>query len=372
MFRLKKISQMKIVKQKSYILPVKNYLTISDMPKPKSLPIIGTKLEFLAAGGANKDTMQTWKLNLEKGCRFPNIESELYRLSSNVIINILLGTHSLELSDHYNEMLSLFSDSMKKIFQTTTKLYSIPVNWCQKLNLKVWRDFKESVDLTLFLGRKITREMMFNKNKSDGLLKRMTEENMSPEIITRIVSDLIIAAGDTTTYTALWTLLLLTRNEDTLKESRKGDQKYIKYIVKESMRLYPVAPFLTRILPQETILGDYKLSKGTPIIASIYTTGRDKQNFSEPNSFLPYRWDKTDPRKKDLINHVPPATLPFALGSRSCIGKKIAMKQLSEFISQITYNFDLKCNNNQQIKSVTSQILIPDQNIDFSLSVRKQ
>lgn len=47
------------------------------------------------------------------------------------------------------------------------------------------------------LGRKITREMMFNKNKSDGLLKRMTEENMSPEIITRIVSDLIIAAGDT-------------------------------------------------------------------------------------------------------------------------------------------------------------------------------
>ncbi|CAG9561825.1 unnamed protein product [Danaus chrysippus] len=143
------------------------------------------------------DTMQSWKLNLENGGRFPNIDSELYRLSTNVIVNILLGTHGLEQSRHYNEMLSMLSDSVKKIFYTTTKLYSIPVKWCQKLNLKVWRDFKESVDLSLFLAKKITREMIVSKNESDGLIKRMTEEDMSPEIITRIVSDLIIAAGDT-------------------------------------------------------------------------------------------------------------------------------------------------------------------------------
>lgn len=52
--------------------------------------------------------------------------------------------------------------------------------------------------------------------------------------------------------------------------------------------------------------------------------------------FLPYRWDKRDERRKDLANHEPSASLPFAMGARSCIGKKIAMIQLTEIIKQVT------------------------------------
>lgn len=73
----------------------------------------------------------------------------------------------------------------------------------------------------------------------------------------------------------------------------------------------------------------------TPVIASIYTSGRNDNNFSKPDEFLPYRWDRSDSRKSELINHNPSASLPFALGSRSCIGKKIAMLQISELIKQV-------------------------------------
>lgn len=73
----------------------------------------------------------------------------------------------------------------------------------------------------------------------------------------------------------------------------------------------------------------------TPVIASIYTSGRDEQNFSQADQFLPYRWDRDDPRRKELINHIPSASLPFALGARSCIGKKIAMMQMTELIYQV-------------------------------------
>lgn len=73
----------------------------------------------------------------------------------------------------------------------------------------------------------------------------------------------------------------------------------------------------------------------TPVIASIYTSGRDENNFSKADEFLPYRWDRNDPRKKDLPNHVTFASLPFALGARSCIGKKLAMLQMTELITQV-------------------------------------
>ncbi|KAI8436890.1 hypothetical protein MSG28_010330 [Choristoneura fumiferana] len=55
----------------------------------------------------------------------------------------------------------------------------------------------------------------------------------------------------------------------------------------------------------------------TPIIASIYTSGRDEQYFSKAHKFLPYRWDRNDPRRKDLVNHVTSASVPFALGART-------------------------------------------------------
>lgn len=77
----------------------------------------------------------------------------------------------------------------------------------------------------------------------------------------------------------------------------------------------------------------------TPIVASIYTSGRDESNFSSADKFLPYRWDRNDIRRKELQNFNPSASLPFALGARSCVGQKIANMQLTELVKQVMFNF---------------------------------
>lgn len=64
-----------------------------------------------------------------------------------------------------------------------------------------------------------------------------------------------------TSYTTIWTLYLLSKNKDVRQELFKRNS-IINYAIKESMRLYPVAPFLTRILPKECIFGAYKLKGG--------------------------------------------------------------------------------------------------------------
>lgn len=75
-------------------------------------------------------------------------------INVSVIIAILLGSDSsIKPDKYYDQLLTVFSESVKKIFQTTTKLHAMPVNLCQKLNLKLWSDFKESVDVSLSIGR---------------------------------------------------------------------------------------------------------------------------------------------------------------------------------------------------------------------------
>ncbi|XP_023938528.2 cytochrome P450 315a1, mitochondrial [Bicyclus anynana] len=317
-----------------------------------------------------QDFVEKLKEKLNNGYKIENLETELYRLSTNVLVSILLGENSMQRSQHYDKMLSIFSESVKKIFQDTTKLYGWPVEWCQYFNLKVWRDFKDSVDLSLHLAKKMAFEMIKTKDQHSGLIHKLAQEDLEDEMIARIVADFIIAAGDTTAYTALWIFLLLSKNEGVVEEIRTKEYT-VKNVIKEAMRLYPVAPFLTRILPKETAFGHYKLKQGTPIIASIYTSGRDEQNFSKPDMFLPYRWDRNDPRRENIVNHIPSASLPFAMGTRSCIGKKIAQVQLTELVCQVIKNFDIKCKNCKDVKALTSQVLVPDKHLEFDITVRK-
>ena len=69
-----------------------------------------------------------------------------------------------------------------------------------------------------------------------------------------------------------WMLFLIgshTATQDQIRKSLKVDDlledpqnRLIKGTIKETLRLYPTAPFLTRILPQNTLLSGYPAKKG--------------------------------------------------------------------------------------------------------------
>ncbi|XP_047991685.1 cytochrome P450 315a1, mitochondrial isoform X2 [Leguminivora glycinivorella] len=317
-----------------------------------------------------KKFVHAWRGRVENGSATVNLESDMYRLSIEVMLAILAGSSSNGVK--YSEaMISNFSDTLKQIFKTTTKLYGLPLNICQSLNLKVWRNFKESVDASLHLAQSLVSEMVIKRGEGDGLIHKLVKDGVTDETVVRLVADFILAAGDTTAYTSIWSLYLISQDDCVKNEMRTRDVGYVKNVLKESMRLYPVAPFLTRVLPKDCILGEYKLDLHTPIIASIYTSGRDEQYFTKANMFLPFRWDRSDPRRKELGNHNPTATLPFALGARSCIGKKLATMQLTEFLTQIVNNFDFKCTNSEKVFPVTSQVLVPNEPIEMTISHRQ-
>ena len=97
------------------------------------------------------------------------------------------------------------------------------------------------------------------------------------------------------------------------------------------------------------------------VVFSLYTIGRLEKHYQNADKFIPERWIRNEQRKKvnsyayipfgkfnwtsiredepvcDYVtNHQLIFTLsPIALGSRSCIGKKVAEAQMAFFISKV-------------------------------------
>merc|ERR1719150_1025909 len=95
------------------------------------------------------------------------------------------------------------------------------------------------------------------------------------------------------------------------------------------MRLYPVAPFLTRLIPKTSLqLGPYLVPPGSLVLVSSYTMARDSSIFYNPDLILPERWGRgldATTRARQAF-----ASLPFGHGPRGCIGRRLVdwMQQL--------------------------------------------
>lgn len=70
------------------------------------------------------------------------------------------------------------------------------------------------------------------------------------------------------------------------------------------------------------------------IVMSLYSTGRMSRYFPRPNSFEPERWTRDEMRQLQDVLHSA-ACLPFGLGVRSCIGRRVAEMQMQFLLSRV-------------------------------------
>lgn len=67
---------------------------------------------------------------------------------------------------------------------------------------------------------------------------------------------------------------------------------------------------------------------------SLYSSGRDEANFPDAQKFIPERWRRNKKGQFGMVNDAR-ALLPFAMGARSCIGKKLAEMQMSFTVTEV-------------------------------------
>lgn len=124
------------------------------------------------------------------------------------------------------------------------------------------------------------------------------------------------------------------------------EMPYLNQIVNETLRMYPILPFLDRecIEPNGYSLepfSDFRIPKGMPVYIPIFGMHRDEKHYPEPMKFDPERFAPTN------INNVKPFTyFPFGAGPRNCIGERFGLMQVKTGIVKILKEFRLEVTEN--------------------------
>lgn len=112
-----------------------------------------------------------------------------------VIMSILMGSSWKNYEEIARNEADKLAGILHKIFELSARLSVLPAKYAMKFRLPVWREFVKVADEALGMTRKLVPEMA--SLGGDGLLYLMKQEGIQDEDLVRIVTDLILAAGDT-------------------------------------------------------------------------------------------------------------------------------------------------------------------------------
>lgn len=101
------------------------------------------------------------------------------------------------------------------------------------------------------------------------------------------------------------------------------DLELTNRVIKETLRLYPPAYFLTREPRSADAIDGYRIPEGSLILINQWLFHRDERFFEKPDEFVPGRW------AGDFEDDLHPfAYFPFGGGPRQCLGRRFALLEM--------------------------------------------
>lgn len=325
---------------------------------------------------ATDDLIGNWKVIASDRHEFtelPQLITSLYGWSIRVLMGIMFGKIAPIMFQDLRRTIDHFAEVVQNVFEDTVPFATFSPTMARKLHLPIWQKFERSVTDTLHIANEII-DFGLKQSDTDGLLHEMKNLGMTNEMIKRIFIDLIIAAGDTTAFSAQYAMYLLAKNPDQqdlvrseLFEVNAHDTTLIRGTIRETLRLFPVATFIGRFLTNDAILGQYHVDKNNLIIISMWSAGRDEISFPNANKFEPMRWQR-DPITGTLksVNR-PRSSIPYAMGARNCIGQRIANAQMNIILSKLLRTFKVQLLNASDIDIVMRLIIMPSVPMRFAV-----
>ncbi|KAK5646918.1 hypothetical protein RI129_005382 [Pyrocoelia pectoralis] len=126
---------------------------------------------------------------------------------------------------------------------------------------------------------------------------------------------------------------------ETLSYEAIQNMKYLHMVVCETLRKYPVLPFLDRMT-----MADYKIpnskvtiEKGTPVYIPLSALHSDPKYFPNPDLYDPERFSSE--KKSKLPNFV---YIPFGDGPRNCIGERFGLIVTKAGLVQLLSEFEIE------------------------------
>ncbi|XP_012568703.1 cytochrome P450 71D10-like [Cicer arietinum] len=199
----------------------------------------------------------------------------------------------------------------------------------------------------------------------DVLLKIQQENHhshqhpLSDDNIKSIIQDMFFAGSDTSSGTVLWVMSEMVKNPKVMEQAQAEIRKvfdkkgcvdetelhqliYLKFVIKETLRLHPPAPLLVpRESREKCQINGYDIPAKTRVTINAWAIGRDPKFWVEAESFKPERFinNPIDFKGTDFDY------IPFGAGRRMCPGIAFALPNVELTLVQLLYHFDWKLPN---------------------------
>ncbi|KAI4372724.1 hypothetical protein MLD38_010923 [Melastoma candidum] len=203
-------------------------------------------------------------------------------------------------------------------------------------------------------GKDLLQVMLQLDFKSEEDLTR-TPGNNNQEI-KGMLQDIVVGGTDTTATTIEWVMAELLQHQYVMQSVREEltevigidsmveeyhlpKLKYLKAVVKETMRLHPPLPLLVPRTPDcSCVVGGYTIPKGSMVFLNMAYIHTDPKLWTNPKDFMPERFLK-EPDKFEFSGNNS-VYLPFGSGRRICAGLPLAEKMLMFVLANFLHSFD--------------------------------
>ncbi|XP_004506686.1 cytochrome P450 71D9-like [Cicer arietinum] len=190
----------------------------------------------------------------------------------------------------------------------------------------------------------------------DVLLK---QNCLSDDSVKAVILDVYGGGSETSATTIAWAMAEMIKNprimEKVQAEVREVFDKeknlngrdiekltYLKYVVKETLRLHPPAPLLLpRECGQDCEINGYNIPFKSKIIVNAWAIGRDPNYWVDPEIFYPERFVESCVDYKGNNFEF----IPFGAGRRMCPGLTFGLINVEFPLAMLLYHFDWKLPN---------------------------
>ncbi|KAH1092651.1 hypothetical protein GYH30_038724 [Glycine max] len=202
---------------------------------------------------------------------------------------------------------------------------------------------------------------------------------LSDTVVKATILDIFSAGSDTSSTIMVWVMSELVKNPRVMEKVQievrrvfdgKGyvdetsihELKYLRSVIKETLRLHPPSPFL---LPRECSerceINGYEIPTKSKVIVNAWAIGRDPNYWVEAEKFSPERFldSPIDYKGGDF------EFIPFGAGRRICPGINLGIVNVEFSLANLLFHFDWRMAQGNRPEEL-------DMTESFGLSVKRK
>uniref|UniRef100_A0A8C7Q907 Uncharacterized protein n=1 Tax=Oncorhynchus mykiss TaxID=8022 RepID=A0A8C7Q907_ONCMY len=338
--------------------------------------------------------IESLRLRSQDHTTVPDLTAELYKFGFEGISSILFETRLGCLQEEIPKDTLKFIAAANNMLTLSETVLFLPL-WTRNV-LPFWKRFVQAWDDLVAVAQRLIdhklaqmdAQVLAGKQVEGMYLTYLLScDKLTLEEVYISITELLLGGVDTTSNTLSWALYQLARDaasQDRLyreimsvcpgrQQPRSEDlsrMPYLKAVIKETLRMYPVVPGNGRLtVDNEVVVDNYWMRCPFHEILSTqfhlchYAASHDEGEFVDAECFRPERWLRGDP---ESYQHHPYSSIPFGVGVRACVGKRVAELEMYFALSRLMQHYEIQPEDGAPTtEPKTRTLLIPSKPINL-------